>query len=294
MAREEWGGIEEFVAVADSGSFSRAALKLGCSTSKVSREIALLETRIRTSLFFRTTRQVRLTDAGRLLLDPSRRLVEERDEALSMVMDRDRSPKGLLRFTCSVAYGERFVVPLIGQFLHQFPEISVSIELNNRMLDLVGEGFDLAIRTGAMPDSRLVATRIASRRVHLCASPEYLKRRGTPAAISDLGDHDCLVGSSDQWHFLVDGKLHLFRPKGRWHANSGFAVLEAALQHLGICHLPDFYVAEHLASGRLLSLLDAHRPPDEPIHAVYPHRRHILPKVTLLVDYLREQLREGS
>lgn len=285
-----WDGIDEFVAVADCGGFSRAAERLRISSSQVSRQVARLEDRLQARLFYRTTRSVTLTEAGRSLLAHCRRLIEERDEALLAVSDLQAEPKGLLRLTCAVAYGERFVVPLVNDFLERHPQLRVEIELTNRRLDLVHEGVDLAVRLGRLMDSSLVATRIAPRVMHLCAAPSYLERRGTPRTLADLAEHDGLTGTADAWSLDDGGQEWLFRPQGRWRCNSGTAVLDAALRGFGLCQLPDYYVMEHLTAGRLASLLEAHRPPNTAVWAVYPPQRHLSPKVRLLIQHLKEGL----
>jgi DNA-binding transcriptional LysR family regulator len=285
-----WDGIDEFTAVAEQASFSAAAKRLGLSTSAVSREIAKLEDRLQTRLLNRTTRRVELTDAGRDFLDRCRRLIDERDEALAAVQPDDSAPRGLLRMTCSVSYGERFVAPAVNRFARAHPELSIELDLDNRLRDLVGDGYDLAVRFGHLTDSRLIARRVASRRLILCASPEYLIRRGAPRAVSELSAHNLLTGSSEFWRFSEGGREVNFRPQGRWRCNSGAAVLDAAIHGLGLCQLPDFYVREALDDGRLTSLFDDQRPPDEGVWAVYPHRRHAPPKVRLMIDHLRETL----
>lgn len=286
----QWDGIDEFVAVADTGSFTAAARRLRLSSSQLSRTIAALEDRLGARLFYRTTRKVTLTEAGGVLLGHCRRLVEERDEALLAVRDLQGEPKGLLRLTSAVAYGERFVVPLVNDFIARYPSLSVSIELTNRTLDLVHEGVDLAVRLGRLSDSSLVATRLAPREMHLCAAPSYLERYGTPHTLSELEGHACLTGTADAWTFMRDGREWHFVPKGRWRCNSGTAVLDAALRGFGLCQLPDYYVREPVADGRLVPLLPAHRPPNTAVWAVYPQRRHLSPKVRLLIEHLRDGL----
>ncbi|MET4685427.1 LysR family transcriptional regulator [Brevundimonas faecalis] len=285
-----WDGIDEFTAVAEQASFSAAAKRLGLSTSAVSREIARLEDRLQTRLLHRTTRRVELTDAGRDFLARCRRLIDERDEALAAVQPDDQAPRGLLRMTCSVSYGERFIAPAVNAFARQNPELRIELDLDNRLRDLVGDGYDLAVRFGHLTDSRLMARRLASRRLILCASPDYLARRGAPRDLSEIASHDGLIGSSEHWRFTEAGREVSLRPSGRWRCNSGAAVLDAALQGLGLCQLPDFYVAEALASGALVSLLDDQRPPDEGVWAVHPHPRHVPPKVRAMIDWLHERL----
>lgn len=285
-----WDGIDEFTAVAEQASFSAAARRLGLSTSAVSREIARLEDRLQTRLLHRTTRRVELTDAGRDFLTRCRSLIDERDEALAAVQPDDQVPRGLLRMTCSVSYGERFVAPAVNTFARRHPELRIELDLDNRLRDMVGDGYDLAVRFGHLTDSRLMARRLASRRLILCAGPDYLARRGAPRDLSEIASHDALIGSSEHWRFTDGGREVALRPSGRWRCNSGAAVLDAAQQGLGLCQLPDFYVVESLASGALVSLLDEVRPPDEGVWAVHPHPRHVPPKVRAMLDWLHEHL----
>ena len=154
----------------------------------------------------------------------------------------------------------------------------------------MGDGYDLAVRFGHLTDSRLMARRLASRRLILCASPDYLEKRGAPRDLSEIASHDGLIGSAEHWRFTEAGREVALRPSGRWRCNSGAAVLDAALQGLGLCQLPDFYVAEALASGALVSLLDDARPPDEGVWAVHPHPRHVPPKVRAMIDWLYDRL----
>ncbi|BBT18350.1 transcriptional regulator [Metapseudomonas otitidis] len=285
-----WEGLDEFIAVAETGQFTAAAQRIGLSSSQVSRQIARLEERLQTRLFYRSTRKVALTEAGQTFLQHCQRLVDARDEAMRAISDLTGEPKGLLRMTCAVAYGERFIVPLVNAFMARHPQLRVDIELSNRPLDLVHEGLDLAIRLGRLQDSRLVATRLAPRVMYLCAAPSYLERYGRPHSLSELARHNCLVGSSDQWTFQQDGKEQSLRVQGNWRCNSGQAVLDAALRGFGLCQLPDYYVLEHLKSGELVSLLEQHRPPNTAVWALYPQQRHLSPKVRQLVDALRDGL----
>ncbi|QRK11483.1 LysR family transcriptional regulator [Archangium minus] len=286
-----WEGIDEFVAVAETSSFSRAAERLGVSSSHVSRQISRLEDRLQARLFYRTTRRVSLTEAGHTFLAHCQRLAEERDEAFLAVSDLQGTPKGLLRMTSAVTYGERFIVPLVNAFMARHPGLRVDIHLTNQTVDLVQEGFDLAIRLGRLTDSTLVATRLAPRSMYLCAAPEYLERYGTPHSLSELERHPCLIGTTDAWVFQDEqGHEHVFRARGPWRCNSGAAVLDAALRGFGLCQLPDYYVREHLRSGRLISLLEANQPPNTAVWALYPQKRHLSPKVRLLVEHLKREL----
>ena len=289
-----WEGIDEFVAVAESGQFTAAAERLGVSSSHVSRAVARLEDRLQTRLLYRSTRKVTLSEAGQTFLQHCQRLQDGREEALRAIGDLTSEPKGLLRMTCAVAYGERFIVPLVTRFMAQYPQLRVDIELSNRTLDLLHDGLDLAIRLGRLQDSRLVATRLAPRQMYLCAAPEYLQRYGRPHSLSELARHNCLIGSSDLWSFQASGRDSSLRVQGNWRCNSGQAVLEAALRGLGLCQLPDYYVLEHLRSGALVSLLDNQQPPDTAVWALYPQQRHLSPKVRQLVEFLKQGLAQRS
>ena len=285
-----WEGLDEFVAVAECGNFSRAAERLRLSSSHVNRQVALLEDRLQARLLYRTTRRVSLTEAGQIFFARCQRLIEERDEAFLSIGDLQSAPSGLLRMTSAVAYGERFIVPLANEFMARHPQLKLEIELTNRTLDMVQEGFDLAIRLGRLNESSLVATRIAPRAMYLCASPAYLERYGRPHTLSELGRHNCLIGTGDTWSFEQDGREFQFRPSGNWRCNSGQAVLDAALRGFGLCQLPDYYVFDLLRRGELVALLDTHQPPNTAVWAVYPQRRYALPKVRLLIEALKTGL----
>ena len=241
-------------------------------------------------MLYRSTRKVALTEAGQTFLHHCQRLQDGREEALRAVTDLTSEPKGLLRMTCAVAYGERFIAPLVTRFMEDYPQLRVDIELTNNTLDLVHEGLDLAIRLGRLQESRLMAARLAPRKMYLCASPAYLERYGRPHSVSELARHNCLIGSSDSWLLQQNGREFSQRVQGNWRCNSGQAVLDAALRGVGLCQLPDYYVLEHLKRGALVSLLDAHQPPNTAVWALYPQQRHLSPKVRKLVDYLKAGL----
>ncbi|WOD12461.1 LysR substrate-binding domain-containing protein [Pseudomonas sp. NyZ704] len=289
-----WEGIDEFVSVAELGQFSAAAQRLGISSSHVSRQVARLEDRLQTRLLYRSTRKVSLTEAGVTFLAHCQRLIDARDEAMQAVTDLGGSPKGLLRVTCAVAYGEDFIMPLLNDFMQQHPQLKIEMTLTNQMLDLLHGSYDLAIRLGRLQDSSMIATRLAPRRMYLCAAPSYLQRHGAPHSLSELPRHNCLLGSSDTWHFQQRGKETPIRVQGNWQCNSGKAVLDAALRGFGLCQLPDYYVREHLHRGTLRALLSQHEPPHTGVWALYPQQRHLSPKVRQVVALLKEGLARRS
>ena len=287
-AVHDWDGIDELIAVADAGSFVHAAERLRVSTSQVSRAVARLEDRLKVTLLYRNTRQVALTEIGQLFVDRCRGVIQDRKNVFADLGITHNIPVRL-RMTCAPGYGERFVMPLMARFLTENPQASISVDLTNRVLDLVGEGFDLAIRGTRLSefDSGLIQTKIDSRMLYLCASHAYVEAHGAPHSLDELGLHQCLLGAAEQWTFRNGNEVVSFRPKGRWHCNSGSAVLHAALDGAGICRLPDFYVEEHLSAGRLITLMPEYQPPDEGMWAMYPQRQHVVPIVRRMIDFLR-------
>ncbi len=284
-----WEGIDEFVAVAKASSFVGGARLLGKSNTHMSRAIALLEARLQSQLLYRTTRSVALTDSGRVFFEQCERLIRERNEAIAVISEQGE-PQGELKIASTTMLGEHFVAPLAQRYACEHPKLNVIVELANRQFDLVGEGFDLAVRAGHLPDSRLIATRIAFRRLYTCATPSYFAGNPIPRTVDELEGHACVVGTGYTWQFSENGKERLFRPKGRWRCNSGYAVLSATLADMGICQLPDFYVQSHLNRGTLVPILDDYAPPDEPVWVIYPQQRHLLPKVRGFVNLLKNQL----
>ena len=287
--RASWDGIEEFVAVATCMGFKPAAQMLNVSTSHVSRAVTKLENAIGAPLLYRTTRKVSLTDTGRTVLSQCEALIRARDE-LFAVVGGNTEPQGELKITCSTSLGERYISPIVRQFCQDYPKVEITLDLSNRLVDLIAEGFDLAIRTGQLEDSRLISSRVARRQFLVCASPAYLAANGTPDRLDDLKSHNCIIGSSSSWRFRHGGQHETIRPRGNLKCNSGASVLDALLAGAGIGQLPLFYVAPHLESGELVELFADLRPEPEPIWAVYPQARHLQPKVHLLVDQIRAEL----
>ena len=288
--RTNWDGIEEFVAVATCMGFKPAAQMLNVSTSHVSRAVTRLENAIGAPLLYRTTRKVSLTDTGRTVLSQCESLIRARDE-LFAVVGGNTEPQGELKITCSTSLGERYISPIVRQFCQDYPKVEITLDLSNRLVDLIAEGFDLAIRTGQLEDSRLVSSRVATRQFLVCAAPAYLAANGTPDRLGDLKAHNCIIGSYSSWRFRQGGQHETIRPRGNLKCNSGASVLDALLAGAGIGQLPYFYVAPHLASGDLVELFPDVRPEPEPIWAVYPQARHHQSKVHLLVDRIRAELR---
>ncbi|MGJ8694462.1 MAG: LysR substrate-binding domain-containing protein [Thalassotalea sp.] len=285
-----WEGISEFVYVAENESFTLAAKKMAISTAQVSRQISTLEKRLNIKLFYRTTRKVSLTEEGRVFYQHCRSVLDGLEEAERAITNLQSKPQGKIKLTAPVTYGEQQILPLINNFMQQHENIAVTAYLTNQQIDLVEGGYDLAIRLGKLNDSSLMAKKLGQRTNYACAAPEYLKQYGIPHSLSELTNHNCLLGTLDYWHFKGSAKEKNIRVSGKIRYNSGFGLVDAALKGLGIVQLPDYYVQQHLQSGALISLLDNYRAPDEGIWAVYPQNRHLSPKIRLLVDYLAEQL----
>ncbi|MGP5135116.1 LysR family transcriptional regulator [Psychrobacter cibarius] len=294
-----WDGISEFVYVADYESFTRAAKELGISTAQVSRQISALEKRLNIKLLYRTTRKVSLTEEGRVFYQHCRGVLDGLDAAEQAVSNLQSKPQGRIKLTAPVTYGEQQLLPLVNDFMVQYRDIEVTAFLSNQKIDLIDGGYDLAIRIGKLSDSTMMAKKLSRRTNFVCAAPAYLEKYGIPHSLSDLSQHNCLLGTRDYWHFIEDGKIDSgkdadkeknLRVSGSVQYNSGHSLVDAALKGLGIVQLPDYYVQKYLASGELVSLLNNYREPEESIWAVYPHNRHLSPKIRLLVDYLAEHL----
>lgn len=285
-----WEGVTEFVAVAEKQSFTAASRQLGISTAQVSRQVSALESRLATKLFYRTTRKVSVTEAGQIYYQHCRQVLDGLEDAERALTDLQSTPRGKLKITAPTTYGGSKIAPLLNDFIAEYPELEVQCRLTNQKVDLVDAGFDLAIRLGKLDDSSMMAKRLASRRLFVCASHAYLSTFGEPHLLSELEHHNCLQGTLEYWRFQENGQERNIKINGNLSCNSGQALLDAALKGLGIVQLPDYYVQEYIKRGKLIVLLQNYQPADEGIWALYPHNRHLSPKVRLLVDYLSEHL----
>lgn len=278
-----------FARVVEANSFSQAAQALGLSKSAVSKQIARLEEALGLRLINRTTRRLSLTDAGQTFYEYCARMIMEAEEAGRAVASLQSEPKGLLRISAPMSFGMAHLAPLIPEFLKQNPDVTIDMELSDRFVDLVEDGFDLAIRIGALQTSSLVARRIASAQQIVCASPNYLKNYGTPQHPRDLVRHNCLrytyFASQDEWPFRgPEGKFKV-KVAGQFRANNGDALVAAALGGLGLVFMPSFLVGRELRQGRLIPVLKDWCEEAVNIHAVYPHRRHLTAKVRAFIDF---------
>ncbi|WP_251978794.1 LysR substrate-binding domain-containing protein [Salinicola avicenniae] len=286
-------GIEAFVAVVRLGTFSRAAESLKVSNSHVSRLVSQLEQQLGTPLLYRTTRQIRLTDGGTIYYEHCRALLDGLKDAETTLNALQSQPQGRLAISCATTFGERYIAPLVNDFHRQYPQLDVRLHFTNRTVELIDEGFDIAIRMGVLRDSSLLSRRLCRRLEYIVGSPDYFQRLPAPHSLSELAHHNCLIGSRDSWLFDVEGQQREVRVSGNWRGNSGPALLDAARKGIGLAQLPDYYVKGALERGELISVLDRYQLTDTAVWAVYPRHRQLSSKIRLLVDFLVERLPEA-
>ena len=291
---DRFAALEAFVRVAEQHSFSAGAEKLGKSKSLVSRQIAALEADLGVRLFHRTTRSITLTEAGRGFLERATRILSEVEEATLSVSRLQAVPTGRLRINAPMSFGFLHLAPSLPDFLRRYPDIQVDMVMNDRVVDVVEEGFDVAVRIGRLAESSLIARRLAPIRIVICASPDYLARHGEPLTPDDLTEHHCLINTNitpyGDWRLIhPDGRPWPVAVKGPLCANNGDALKAAVINGLGLTILPTFIVGEDMQAGRLASVLTEYVPQDVALHAVYPHSRLLSPKVRAFVDFLAER-----
>jgi DNA-binding transcriptional LysR family regulator len=291
---DEIGGISVFVQVADARSFVAAGRILGISASAVGKSIARLEERLGVRLFHRSTRSIRLTPEGALFLDRCRRIIAEIKAAELELSRASETPRGKLRVSLPLASG--LLLPVMCDFMSQYPDIELDLDFTNRNVDLIEEGFDAAIRVGNLEDSRLTARSCGSFNLILVASPLYIARRGMPKQISELSDHDCLhfrfirSGRIAKWPLSIDSASPDIRLPPKLIANENLMLIQAAKQGLGITCVPDFTVRSALAAGTLQVVLE--RDVNQKIDwwALWPSSPHIQPKLAAFVDFLTRKV----
>ncbi len=283
-----------FVRVVDSHGFSAAAPGLGLSPSAVSKLVTRLETRLGVRLLQRTTRALHLTPEGEIFYTAARRLVGELEALESMIAGQSGTPSGVLRVTTSLAFSTHQLAPILSEFLARYPLLNVELLPTDRVVDMVEEGIDIALRIGRLADTSFMARKIGEDKRLICAAPAYLARHGTPRRPEDLARHNCLVARDrthlNRWHFKVDGKLVEVEVHGRVAVTEGETQMQLALQGVGIVRVTRLTLAQAIREGQLVPLLQEFSA-DEPvaIHAVYPHRRHLAPKVPAFVNFLIEK-----
>lgn len=279
-----------FVAVMETGSFAAAARRLGTSSGQASKLVARLETALGVRLLNRTTRALAPTETGRAYFERVRALLDEFDTLDASVRDQAQSPRGRLRLSAPLTFGVTRLCDALNAFAGRYPDIALDVQFTDRLVNLVDEGFDAAVRVGRPADSTLVARRLCPTRILVVAAPDYLARRGTPALPADLASHDCIIDTNFRdpldWRFAgPEGPLGV-AVSGRIRFSNAEACLRAAEAGLGIAHVPDFVATESLRAGRVRAVLGDHADTPLGVFALYPPGRHLAVKVRVLVDFL--------
>ncbi|MEQ9462950.1 MAG: LysR substrate-binding domain-containing protein [Haliea sp.] len=294
---DDLNDVAVFVAVVDAGSFTRAAERLKVSRPVVSKQVSRLEDSLGVRLLNRTTRRLSLTEAGRIFHAQTSRGLEDIAEARAEVSRLQQQPRGVLRINVPMSFGILHIAPLLPAFMQQYPELTVEMDLNDRKLDVIEEGFDASVRISDLPDSTLVARRLAPCRHVIVAAPAYLERHGIPDRPEDLLEHEVLSYSLQQsaqaWHFLDSGgQPTQVAVAGRLQVNNSLALREALLAGMGIARTPTFLVGDDLRRGRLTTVLDTCRSLELSIYIVYPQRRYLSPKVRAFADFLAAKIKD--
>jgi len=292
---DRFADMKMFVAVVEAGSISAAAERLEVAKSAVSRRLSDLEARLGAELMHRTTRRLGLTDSGRALFERAQRLLADLEEAEQAVSQAHGAIRGRLKVALPLSFGLLYLAPLINEFMRLHPELEFELDFNDRQIDLMQEGFDLAIRIAKLPDSSLIARRLAPIRHALCASSDYLARHGTPLRAADLAGHAGLAYSNlanpGLWHYVgPDGQPGSVQVPVKLRANNGDFLCRAAIAGQGVILHPTFYLKDALRTGALLPLLTDHLWPELNAYAVYPSTRHLSRRVRAFVDFLAEKL----
>jgi DNA-binding transcriptional LysR family regulator len=287
--------MQVFNRVAELHGFAVAARDLGMSTSSVSRHVSDLEDELGVRLFNRTTRRLSLTDDGVEYQRRSSAILNDLDDLHNTTMDQHRRPSGRLRVTASLTLGEAWVVKLLPGFYEQYPDVFVELDMTDRIVDLIDDGFDVGIRSGELRDSTMIARSLMGLRHIVCASPDYIAQHGKATHPSQLKNHRCIQyiqpnRQGDDWWFDFDGKETWINVYGVMAVNNAWAARDLACAGVGMCYVPDFVVKGDLADGRLIHMMPDFDSAADPVHAVYPTKRHLSARVRVFVDYLVSHL----
>lgn len=284
-----------FIAVMETGSFTAAARRFGTTSGQASKVVGRLEAELGVRLLNRTTRAVSATEVGQAYYEQLRGLIEEFDALDQSVRDASASPRGRVRLTAPLTFGATELVPALNRFASAFPDISLDVSFSDRVVNLVDEGFDAAVRVGRPTDTTLIARRLCQIRVVLVGAESYLDRAGVPAAPADLARHECVIDTNFRdpwhWHFRTGGRVEQVPVRGRLRYSNAEACLGAAEAGLGLAFVPDFVAASSLRAGRVRALLADHADDPLGVFALYPPGRHLAAKVRVLIDHLAEHFR---
>lgn len=290
--------MRAFAAVVDAGSFTGAGEKLSTSKTLTSKKVQALEKHLGTRLLNRTTRSLSLTEAGRIFHGRCQQILDDVDELEALIQNQMAGPRGLLTVSAPTTFGEMFLAPLMPAFSAQYPEVSVDLSLTDRHVDLVEEGYDVAVRIAELPSSTLIARKLAPAPIHICASPAYLAEHGRPERPTDLENHKCILDTNlkaaGAWPFKTETGRITVAAKGALSVNSARAVKEIALTGSGIAICPGYMIAEERRTGALETLLSEFNAFDLNVYAVYNSKRNLAPKVRAFVDFLARELATKS
>lgn len=271
---KDLNSILAFNKVSELLSFSKAAKELGVSKAYISKLIQKLEDELGQKLLHRSTRFVKLTLIGEEFYETSKVAIESLEIVKSQLLESAQTPHGLLRISVAGAFGEEYITPIVAKLLKEYPLLKIELIFNEKIVNLVEENFDLAIRVGQLSDSNLLAKKIAHRKEFICGSKEYLHEYGTPKKIEDLKSHNCLLGNTDYWTFNEKNQVNSIKITSRFRSNNGRSLLNAALNGLGLCRLPEIYVKKYIDSGELIPVLENQMMMEIPIWAIYQTRKN--------------------
>ena len=300
MARlPDFEAMAIFAKVVELRSFAGAAQELSLSKASVSKAVSRLEERLGTRLFNRTSRRLALTDAGQRLSERAAQLLADGEAAETEALAQSLTPRGLVRFAVPMTFGVKKIAPLLPAFLEQYPEVSIDLHMSDATVDLIGEGFDLALRIARLPDSSLVARRLCPMPRYTVAAPSYMKRHGRPTHPMHLAEHKCFgyayLSTAGVWHYSnAAGEQASVRPAGQLRVNNGEAVLPAVIAGLGIADLPDFIIADAIASGEVEVILKGWSQPEGAMHLVMPPGGPRPARVEVLTEFLVKELARGK
>lgn len=292
---DRFTSMQVYTSVVELGSFTAAANVFRMSPGMVTKHINAIEKRLDATLIKRTTRRLQVTEVGKAYYESCKEILKKVEDAEAGTAILSGKPKGLLKVTASLWFGSITLTPIICDYLNQFPDVSVELSLSDRFVDIIDEHFDVAIRIGELSDSSLIARKLATVELSVCASPAYLNKHGTPTKPEDLKKHECLGftnwRSQSGWKVVEKALTNQGMSRSRFDSNNGQALRQAALKGIGIILMPKVLLAPDIQAGRLVEVLKEFTPPSRPVNAVYPKERQTTPKLASFVDYLAEHLK---
>lgn len=292
---DRFTSMQVYTSVVELGSFTAAANVFRMSPGMVTKHINAIEKRLDATLIKRTTRRLQVTEVGKAYYESCKEVLKKVEDAEAGTAILSGKPKGLLKVTASLWFGSITLTPIVCDYLNQFPDVSVELSLSDRFVDIIDERFDVAIRIGELSDSSLIARKLATVELSICASPAYLNKHGTPTKPEELKNHECLGftnwRSQSGWKVVEKALTNQGMSRSRFDSNNGQALRQAALKGIGIILMPKVLLAPDIQAGRLVEVLKEFTPPSRPVNAVYPKERQTTPKLASFVDYLAEHLK---